>query len=85
MTIHKALYPRADADRLYVSRKEGGRGIARIDDSVVTSIQWLEDDIEKYEVGLIAIRNYTDNTMDKRMTTRKRKWEENNIMGVLNP
>ena len=30
MTMHKALHPRDDVDRLYVSRKEGGRGLASI-------------------------------------------------------
>ena len=30
MTTHKALHPREDLDRLYVSRKEGGRRIIRI-------------------------------------------------------
>ena len=43
MTMHKAIHPRDDADRLYVSRKEGGRGLASIEDSVDASIQWLED------------------------------------------
>ena len=38
MTMHKALHPRDDADRLYVPRKEGGRGLASIEDSVDTSI-----------------------------------------------
>ena len=33
MTIHKALHPRDDFDRLYVSRKEGGRGLASTEDS----------------------------------------------------
>ena len=60
MTMHKALHPRDDADRIYVSRKEGGRWIASIEDSVDTSIQRLEDYIEKYERGLItAIRTLT--------------------------
>ena len=69
MTMHKALYPRDDVDRLYVSRKEGGRGLASIEDSVDASIQRLEDYIEKHEGGLItAIRNNTDNTIDNRMT-----------------
>ena len=64
-------------ERLYVSRKEGGRGLASIEDSVDASIQRLEDYIEGHEGGLItAIRNNTDNTIDNRMTkTRKRKWE----------
>ena len=34
VTIHKALHPRDDVDRLYVSRKEGGRGLASIKDTV---------------------------------------------------
>ena len=69
MTMHKALHPRDDVDRLYVSRKEGGRGLASIEDSVHASIQRPEDYIEKHEQGLItAIRNNADNTIDKRMT-----------------
>ena len=76
MTTHKALHPRHDIDRLYVSRKERRRGLPSIEDSVDASIQRLEDYIEKHERGLItAIRNDTDNTIDDRMTTtRKQKW-----------
>ena len=75
--MHKALHPRDDVDRLYVSRKEGGRGLASIEDSVDASLQRLEDYIQKHDGGLItAISNDTDNTMDNRMTiTRKQKWE----------
>ena len=69
ITMHEAFHPRDDVDRQYVSRKEGGRGLASIEDSVDTSIQRLEDYIEKHEEGLItAIRNNTDNTIDNRMT-----------------
>ena len=77
MTMHKALRPRDDVDKLYVSRKEGGRGLTSIEDSVVASIQRLEDYIEKHEGGLItAIRNNTENMIDNRMTkTKKQKWE----------
>ena len=46
MIMHKALHPRDDVDRLYVSRKEGGREFASIEDSIDTSIQRLEDDIK---------------------------------------
>ena len=49
MTIHKALHPRDDVNRLYVSRKEGGRGLTSIEDTVDASIQRLEDYIEKHE------------------------------------
>ena len=77
MTMHKALHPRDDVDRLYVPRKEGERGLTSIEDSVDASIQRLEDYIEKHEEGLItAIKNDTYNTMANRLTvTRKQKWE----------
>ena len=83
MTMHKALHPRDDVDRLYVSRKEGGRGLASIEDSVDASIHRLEDYKEKHERGLITtIRNDTDNTIDERMTTtRKQKWEGKQLYG----
>ena len=82
-TTHKALHPRDDVDRLYGSRKEGGRGFVSIEDSVDASIQRLDDNIQKHEGGLItAIRNDTENTMNKRMTiTRKQKWEGQQIYG----
>ena len=35
--MHKALHPRDDTDRLYVSRKEGGRVLASIQDIVDVS------------------------------------------------
>ena len=59
-------------DSLYESGKEGGRGLANIEDSVDTSIQRFKD----------YIRNDTDNTMDNRMTIpRKQKWEEKQLYG----
>ena len=81
--MHKALHPRDDVDKLYVSRKEGGRGHASIEDSVDASIQRLEDYIQKHDGELItAIGIETDNTMDKRMTiTRKQKWEIKQLYG----
>ena len=47
--MHKALPYRDDVDSLYVSRKEGGRGLASIEDSLDVSIQRLEDYIGKYD------------------------------------
>ena len=83
MTMYKAIHPRDDVDRLYVSRKEGGRGLASIEDSVDASIQRLEDYIQKHDGGLItAIRNDNDNTMDNWMTiTRKQKSEKKQLYG----
>ena len=77
MTMHKASHPWDDVDRLYVSRKERGRGLTSIEKSVDASIQRLENYLQKHDGGLItAIRSDTDNTMNHRMTiTRKQKWE----------
>ena len=74
--MHKALHPRDNVDRLYVSRKERGRGLACIEDSVDALIKRLNG-------GLItAIRNDTDNTIYNRMTiTRKIKWEGKQLYG----
>ena len=50
MTTHKALHPRNNVDRLYVSRKEWGRGLASIENSVDAPIQRLEDYIRSRTV-----------------------------------
>ena len=83
MTMHKALHPRDYVDRLYVSRKEGGRGLTSNEDSVDVSIQWLDDYIQKRRGRLItATRNNTDNMRINRTTiNRKQKWEENQLYG----
>ena len=83
MTMHKALHPRNDADGLYISRKEEGRGLTSIEESVDTSIQWFEDYIETCTGRLItATRNNTDKTWINRIEiTRKQKWEEKEIYG----
>ena len=41
--MYKPLYARDPIDRLYASRKEGGIGLASIEDSVNTSIRRLKD------------------------------------------
>ena len=69
MTMHQ----RDDIDRLYVSRKEGGRRLISIEDSVNASIQRFEDYIEKRGGRLItATQNNTDNTRTNRTTINKK-------------
>ena len=55
MTTHKLLQYRDDLDRLYVSKKEGGSGLASIEDRLEASIQRLEDNIENHEGGMITV------------------------------
>ena len=58
--MHKALHPRDDTDRLYVSRKETGRGkgLASIEDSVDALIQRPEDYVKKRGGRLITVEIY---------------------------
>ena len=55
MTMHKVLYPKENVDRLYESRKAGGKALVSIEDSVHTSIQRLEDYVEKRRKRLITV------------------------------
>ena len=41
-TIYGALHPKSDADRLYIPRKEGGRGLISIENCVELAIRGLE-------------------------------------------
>ena len=71
--MHKALHPRYDVDKLYVSRKEGGREFTSIEDHVNASIEQQEDYIEKDRGRLItATRNNTDNTSINRIKITRR-------------
>ena len=83
MTMYKALHPRDDVDRLFMSGKEGRRELARIEDSVDASIQQLQDCIQK-RVGRViaATRSNTNDTRTSGTTiTRKQKWELEQLYG----
>ena len=51
MAMYKALHPKDDIDRLYVSTKDERRGLASIEDSVDTPIQRLENNTKKAKKG----------------------------------
>ena len=80
VTMNKALHPRDDVDRLYVSRKEGGRGLANIEDSIedskTTGTTWRKTDYSHQE--------QTDHTRINRTTiTRKQKWEGKKLYDIF--
>ena len=47
MTIHGALHPRSDVDRIYIPRKEGGRGLLSVQDCVEAEEMSLSKYIEE--------------------------------------
>ena len=84
MTMHKALHPREDVDRLYLSRRGGGRELVSIEVSVDVSIQRIEDYIEK-RGGIVikAIRNNIDNMRINRTKNNPEFVPENEMHKLL--
>ena len=52
-TIYGALHPKSDKDRLYIPRKEEGRGLISIEDCVELAIRGLEVHVHGSEKRLI--------------------------------
>ena len=52
-TIYGALHPKSDVERLYIPRKEGGRGLISIEDCVELAIIDLEVYVHGSEERLI--------------------------------
>ena len=52
-TIYGASHPKSDVDRLYIPRKEGGRGLISTEDCVELSIRGLEVYVHRSEERLI--------------------------------
>ena len=84
--MHKALHTIDYIDRLYVSRKEGRRGLTSIEDCIDGTIQELEEYTKKSKEKLITTANNSDinrnNLRINRKTTkisRKQKWEEKQL------
>ena len=75
MTIHKALHSRDNVDRLYLSRKEGGRMAANIQDRINASIKRFKDYIEQRGGRLIT------RAWGKRKKTDNKKWEGKQLHG----
>ena len=48
-----ALHPKADVDRLYIPREEGGRGLVSIEDCVNSAIRRFEVHVHGSEERLI--------------------------------
>ena len=51
MTMHKAVHPKYDLERLYVSRKDEGRKLTSTEDNVDASIQQLKYYIKRKKLS----------------------------------
>ena len=88
-TIYGALHPKSDVDRLYIPRKEGGRGLISTEDCVELAIRGLEVCVHGSEERLIqAARGDKIDSLEaasvlKRSKKEKRleDWEEKVLHG----
>jgi hypothetical protein len=55
LTIHGHHYPKAELDRLYVPRKQGGRGLMRLEEAYIITITKLMEYVDSTEDRLIQI------------------------------
>ena len=60
MTMHQALNPKTDIARIYLSRKEGGRGLISVEDIVKLAILGLERYVLTSEEGLLLAARRVD-------------------------
>ena len=60
MTMHRALNPKSDIARIYLSRKEGGRGLISVEDTVKLAILVLERYVLTSEEGLLITGRRVD-------------------------
>ena len=79
--MHKVLHSRDDVERLYVSRKADGRGLANKKDCVNTSIQGLEDFIRKRRERVTTVDCYSTNNI-RTNRTGNRNENINNHMNI---
>ena len=87
--IYGALHPKSDIVRLYIPRKEGGRGLISIEDCVELAIRGLEAYLDGNVEGLIQFAR--GDKMDgleatsvlKRLKKEKKleNWEEKVLHG----
>ena len=94
MTMHNALHPKSNVDRLYIPRrKEGGRGLQGVEETVKVTNLGLENYVKESRQRLLAAARSVDIDLIEpiRETTTKAKkqkkeektisWEEKMLHG----
>ena len=89
MTMHKALHPKSNVDRLYISRNEGGRGLISVEDTIETSKIGLERHVQESKERLLSaakrseieVKEKVKQYKDRRAKERKENWKEKVLHG----
>ena len=76
LTIHGQHHPKADVDRLYVPKKQGGRGLMQLEATHAVEITKLVEYVNRKEDPLIqVVRTHQHNTDSVMLQTRCLKTE----------
>ena len=83
LTIHGQHHPKADVDRLYVPRKQGGRGLMQLEAAYAVEITKLAEYVDRKEDPLIQVvrthqhnNNSADNWMPEDRSTERNEKNE---------
>ena len=67
MAMHRALNPKSDVARIYLSRKKGGRGLISVEDTVKLAILGLERYVLTSEEGLLIAARIVDGDYEEHL------------------
>ena len=88
LTMHNAHHPKSNVERIYIPRKEGGRGLLNVEDTVNTAILGLEEYVvDSTERILSAARNIEEVTetakgfKKRKKNERRSSWKEKELHG----
>ena len=77
LTMHKALHPKSDVDRLYLPRNEGGRGLQSTQDTIELAILGLDNYVRNSHEKLItAAREDSNEDLETEEEFKQRKHSE---------
>ena len=85
MTMHNALHPKSNVDRLYLPRKDGGRGLLGVEDTVniakVSLKKYVNNSTERLLSSLRIIEDdaFIESEADakkRKRTERKENWKK---------
>ena len=91
MTIHRALHPRSCTDRLYLKRKDGGRGLLEIEecnDSEIRALSQYARESDDTWMTLVSgnlkalkCTETPDSFKKRRQQERREHWEQMPLAG----
>ena len=89
MTMHNALHPKSNVDRLYISRNEGGRGLHGVEEAVKLINLGLKKSGERLltaarsvDIALVEpIRENAIEAKNQKKEERTISWEEKMLHG----